>query len=176
MWREQLAGLADVRHCIAIDLPADGRPDLASLIESLGDSRADLVGHSWGGHELLAAWRRSPACIRSIALLGVMFSADSPHAAPNASRPVAIEDQEGVVRSITVPLLVATGDADINTPPDLCRKLAGANPGARWVEIAGAGHMSPVEQPGQVNAALRALWYDSVALERRSTQRDTEEA
>jgi len=166
MWHGQLEALGDVRHCVAIDLPgfgqsAPGRLELAALIRSFGDAQADLVGHSWGGHEVLGAWQRSPACIRSIALLGVMFSADSPHAAPNARRPVAIEDQEDVVRSITVPLLVGTGDADTNTPPGLCRKLAAANPTSRWVEIRGAGHMSPLEQPGQVNAGLRALWYDA---------------
>jgi len=92
-----------------------------------------------------------------------MFSADAPQrvAPPGATsfeRPVPVEAQAEVVRSITVPFMVATGVDDTNTPAPLCRKLAAANPQARWVEIPGAGHMSPLEQPAAVTAALKRLW------------------
>jgi 3-oxoadipate enol-lactonase len=171
MWRSQLEGLAGVRRCVAIDLPGSGSSDagpfdLAAAVAALGAGEVDLVGHSWGGHVVLAAWRSHEAGIRSIALLGVMFSADAnlvtplgpPSKGPPATRPVPVELQEVVVRSISVPLLVATGDRDQNTPPHLCRKLALSNPSAQWVEILNAGHLAPMEQPEQVNDALRSLW------------------
>jgi len=170
MWREQLVALGDLRRCVAIDLPAasEGPPrrlDLCQVIDALGSEPADLVGHSWGGHEVLAAWRRCPHRVRSIALLGVMFSADAPAGAAGEEsgslRPVPIEAQVEVVRSISVPLLVATGDRDQNTPAALCRKLAQTNAAAVFIQVAGAGHMAPFEKPLAVNAALRALWYDS---------------
>jgi pimeloyl-ACP methyl ester carboxylesterase len=169
MWDEQLAALGDARRCVAIDLPGAAGPlprlfNVCRAIEALGSEPADLVGHSWGGHEVLAAWRSCPARIRSIALLGVMFSATGParpgHGHAPALRPVPIEEQVEVVRSISVPLLVATGDRDQVTPPALCRMLAASNPRGAFVEVAGAGHMSPLEKPQAVNAALRALWYD----------------
>ena len=170
MWREQLVVLGDLRRCVAIDLPAQhGSPtrllDLCQVIAAFGSEQADLVGHSWGGHEVLAAWRRCPTRIRSIALLGVMFSADGPArqatSGAGSLRPVPIEAQVEVVRSISVPLLVATGDEDENTPPALCRKLAETNSAAAFLQVAGASHMAPLEKPQAVNAALKALWYDS---------------
>lgn len=172
MWRHQLDGLADLRHCVAIDLPGSGRSapgklDLSSVIAALGEPQGDLVGHSWGGHEVLAAWRSHPERIRSIALVGVMFSVDAPPREPPQAltgravpgRPVPIAAQVETVASITVPFLVAAGEADVNTPAPMCRKFAAANLGARFVEITGAGHMAPLEQPQQVNSALRDLWY-----------------
>ncbi len=166
LWTAQLEALADIRTCVAIDLPGHGRSetgqlDLPALIGELGHTQADLVGHSWGGHEVLVCWWRDPAAVRSIALIGVMFSADAPGAAAaarTASRLIPIEAQEEVVRSISVPLLVATGENDTNTPSQLCRNLARTNPDARWLEIPSAGHLSPIEQPEAVSNALRELW------------------
>jgi pimeloyl-ACP methyl ester carboxylesterase len=168
MWRLQLAGLLDVRQCVAIDLPGHGLSEagpsaLPEVIRALGYGRADFVGHSWGGHEVMATWWCEPTVVRSIALFGVMFSADAPpRATPDTAlaprRPVPIEAQEDVIRSIDVPFLVATGTEDTNTPAHLCRKLASFNAEARWLEIPGAGHMSPLEEPDVVNGALRGLW------------------
>lgn len=181
MWRHQLQALGGRRRCVAIDVPGYGQSppgqlDLAEVIGRLGHRRADVVGHSWGGHEVLALWRRRPDRVRSLALLGVMFSADSPHAkaarAGGPKRPVPISRQRQVVRSISVPLLVATGSDDASTPAALCRKLARANPAARFVEVAGAGHMSPVERPEEISLALRALWSYDPETERRSTERN----
>ena len=94
-----------------------------------------------------------------------MFSADASAGAAGAEsgslRPVPIEAQVEVVRSIRVPLLVAAGDCDQSTPAALCRKLAETNTAAAFIQVAGAGHMAPLEKPLAVNAALRALWYDS---------------
>ena len=170
MWEHQLAGLADRRHCVAIDVPGLGLSASARFgwMESsrpLGSSWADVVGHSLGGHHVLALWRDNPPSVRSIALLGVMFSADLPKplsARPSGrrpwTRPVPVEDQEAVVRSISVPLVVAAGDSDSNTPPHLCQKLAATNPSGTFVVIHGAGHLAPKEQPDAVNDVLANLW------------------
>lgn len=165
MWLGQVAALSDTRECVTIEYQP-GRLELVQLIQNLGHQQADLVGHSWGGHEVLAAWWRTPSAVRTIALFGVMFSRDAPPHQPPANcsahrrpvPPVPPDAQEGVVRSISVPLLVATGADDAVTPSALCRRLAQVNPGARWLEISDAGHLSPLEQPDHANAALRALW------------------
>lgn len=56
--------------------------------------------------------------------------------------------------AIQCPTLVLVGDGDEATPPELAREITGAIRGARLVEIADCGHLSTLEQPDQVTAAL----------------------
>lgn len=56
---------------------------------------------------------------------------------------------------IAVKTLVVAGSADASTPPALVRATAEAIPGARFVEIADAGHLPCVEQPATFAALLR---------------------
>lgn len=56
---------------------------------------------------------------------------------------------------IAVPTLVAVGESDTLTPPDLAEEMAALIPGARLARIAGAGHLPPMEMPEAVNALLR---------------------
>jgi 3-oxoadipate enol-lactonase len=55
---------------------------------------------------------------------------------------------------ITVPALFIGGELDIGGPPDLMRAMAAAVPGARYVMIEGAGHISNIEQPGRFLAEI----------------------
>jgi pimeloyl-ACP methyl ester carboxylesterase len=56
--------------------------------------------------------------------------------------------------SIKCLTLVLVGDGDEATPPELAREIAGATTGARLVMIADCGHLSTLEQPEKVTAAL----------------------
>ncbi len=56
--------------------------------------------------------------------------------------------------AIACPTLVLVGDSDELTPPDRAREMADAIPGARLAVIADSGHLSTLEQPGAVTAAL----------------------
>jgi pimeloyl-ACP methyl ester carboxylesterase len=58
---------------------------------------------------------------------------------------------------IGVPTMVLVGDEDGVTPPDCAREMADSIPGARLTTIPNAGHLSTLEQPTAVNAAL-ARW------------------
>ncbi|MGI8610469.1 MAG: alpha/beta fold hydrolase [Candidatus Dormibacteria bacterium] len=64
-------------------------------------------------------------------------------------------DSTGMLGAIKVRTLVVVGDQDPITPPDVAEAMAAAIPGARLVTIKGAAHLSPVEQPDQVNSAFR---------------------
>ncbi len=92
MWRPQLAGLAGLRRCVALDLPGFGRSApppagaitmegladvVAGVVTALGAEAADLVGFSMGGFALLALWERHPAAVRSLALVGARANADT---------------------------------------------------------------------------------------------------
>jgi pimeloyl-ACP methyl ester carboxylesterase len=61
---------------------------------------------------------------------------------------------------IACPTLVLCGRQDLLTPPELHEEMAAAIPGAHLVIIEDCGHLSALEQPEQVSAALR-MWLDS---------------
>ena len=81
-WRNQLPALAEQYHVVAPDLrgyhETEARPpydtatieqDVLGLLETLGESRAHIVGHDWGG---AIAWQLAmnrPQAVRSLAIL-----------------------------------------------------------------------------------------------------------
>lgn len=67
-------------------------------------------------------------------------------------------DRTAFLGRIAVPAAVITGELDAITPPAGARAMAAAISGATYVEIEGAGHMAPMEAPGAVANALRALF------------------
>lgn len=64
-------------------------------------------------------------------------------------------DLTGDLGRIAAPTLVAVGDGDLSTPPDLVQATAHAIPGARFTLIADAGHLPCIEQPDAVARLVR---------------------
>jgi 3-oxoadipate enol-lactonase len=56
---------------------------------------------------------------------------------------------------ISLPTLLVVGAQDLGAPVEIVRKMHGAIPKSRYVEIPDAGHISNVEQPALFAAALR---------------------
>ncbi|HUI14570.1 MAG TPA: alpha/beta fold hydrolase [Xanthobacteraceae bacterium] len=63
-------------------------------------------------------------------------------------------DSRPLLASIRCPTLVVVGDADVATPPELNKEIADGIPGAKLVTIQDSGHLTTIEQPEAVNAAL----------------------
>jgi pimeloyl-ACP methyl ester carboxylesterase len=63
-------------------------------------------------------------------------------------------DSRPMLPGIAVPTLVAVGEGDVLTPPELAEEMAGLIPGARLARIAGAGHLPTMEKPEAANALL----------------------
>ena len=63
-------------------------------------------------------------------------------------------DHTATLPGIGVPVLVVAGADDQNTTADEMEQMAGVIPDARFTKIAGAGHLTPLEQPAAFNAAL----------------------
>jgi pimeloyl-ACP methyl ester carboxylesterase len=66
-------------------------------------------------------------------------------------------DSRPLLASIRCPTLVLVGDADIATPPELNKEIADGIPGANLTVVPDSGHLTTIEQPEAVNAAL-AEW------------------
>ncbi|MBC8870889.1 MAG: alpha/beta fold hydrolase [Planctomycetes bacterium] len=81
--------------------------------------------------------------------------ATSPAGAAAAFRGMAARrDSSEILSEIDVPTLVICGEHDVISPVDEMRGIAQRIAGAAFVEIADAGHMSPLEKPREVSAAI----------------------
>src|SRR5690606_30599966 len=81
--------------------------------------------------------------------------ADSPPIVMKQVRAMARHDHwERLGELAGTPTLVMSAEHDRIAPPRYGRALAAAIPGARYVEIAGAGHVAPIREADEVNALL----------------------
>lgn len=64
-------------------------------------------------------------------------------------------DTTASLARMSIPALVICGEEDALTPPAAMRRMAQHIAGAEFAEIKGAGHMSPLENPDDVNRAIR---------------------
>jgi pimeloyl-ACP methyl ester carboxylesterase len=87
--------------------------------------------------------------------VAALIREQAPEAIAGAQRGMAARpDTTDVLASIQVPTLVITGEEDAVTGPEVGRDLAAAIPGARFLLVEEAGHLSNLEQPEIVNEAL----------------------
>jgi pimeloyl-ACP methyl ester carboxylesterase len=70
-------------------------------------------------------------------------------------------DRRAQLAAIQVPTLVLAGGDDKVAPASVMERMAAKIPGADFVVLEGCGHLGPMDQPGEFNAALAAF------LERR---------
>ncbi len=66
-------------------------------------------------------------------------------------------DSTALLDRIRVPALVVGGDEDVIAPASGMKQMAQVIPGAEFVLIRRAGHLTPLEQPLVVNAAIAAF-------------------
>lgn len=66
-------------------------------------------------------------------------------------------DSRPTLPTITVPVLVLVGEADVLTPPADAQIMAAAIRAARLMVIPAAGHLTPMENPRAFNAAVRGF-------------------
>ncbi len=66
-------------------------------------------------------------------------------------------DGRSALPRLTVPTLLLAGERDAEAPAAEMRWMAQQIPGARFVELEGAGHLAHVEQPDRFNDAVAAF-------------------
>ena len=145
------------------------RPDEAPLPDGFGGRRCLRVGAREGVRaELWPVTDGLPSpvvFVRAGAPAGGDGTRDRPLARDDRPAGVAAAlrgmaerpDFSGQLTKIDVPTLVICGEEDAIAPPAEMQGIAAAIPGAKFVGIADAGHMAPLENPTEVNAAIRSF-------------------
>ena len=147
---------------------------LALFDTSAEEERAENVPRY---EALLAASRGPNLAAAAEAVAAIMFSAGFRESRPDAVAAykesyIALDFDaiEPALKAVTgrtnvlpalsrldVPALVVVGAEDVATTPDKAQHIAEAIPGARLETIAGAGHMSVVEQPERATELLSSF-------------------
>ena len=96
--------------------------------------------------------RSDPATVELVKTMILESSPDGAVAALGAMR--GRPDSTPLLKEIEVPTLVIGGEEDAISTPDVMGAMAGEIPGARHVTLAGAGHLSNLEDPEGFNGAL----------------------
>lgn len=142
--------LVDTRHDADDAERVATRLDLAERVEREGtDWLADVVLPG-----LLAAGtpETNP---ETAAQLRAMIADQSPAGVAWTQRAMAARpDSTEELRSYPGPALVVVGERDVLSPPELARRMAALLSAGELVELPGCGHLSPVEAPTELAAAI----------------------
>ena len=143
--------LCDTRAAADTAEAAQGRREAASNV--IAEGSAGLVAGMLPKLFADATEGNSPESIRDTQSVMQGTSPETIAAAlvAMADRP----NMEPRLGEIRVPALLLCGEHDVITPVEEMRRVAAAMPTAEFQSIAEAGHMSPLEQPVDVNRAIR---------------------
>lgn len=142
--------LADTRSSADSEQAAEGRRRMLALLADRGPSAvADDVMPKLLGD---TSQRTRPEVAARLRELIAAQPSETIAASIQAilSRP----DSTPLLDTIRVPTLVLVGEEDTLTPPEEARQMHAAIPGASFVQIPQAGHMTNMETPGVFNAAV----------------------
>jgi pimeloyl-ACP methyl ester carboxylesterase len=146
MWIPQLAGLAKIRTCIALDLRGHGlsvdenpndysmdlyADDIARTLDGIGVEQADVAGMSMGGYVAFAFLRRHRAKVRSLILLDTKAEADTPEGKAGREKTAELVAGQGMeaLHATLAEKLVGTAPSEdvrdklrqmfLDTPPEV---------------------------------------------------------
>jgi 3-oxoadipate enol-lactonase len=92
--------------------------------------------------------------------LSSLFLATDPEGWSGCAAAIAGTDFYETTATLTLPTLAIAGANDGSTPPDLIRETADLIKGHRFALIRGAGHIPPVEKPGEYAAIITQFLSD----------------
>ena len=127
---------------------------LIGSVTGIADPQVQAIGRRLrpaNFHDLPAAFRELSPSYRAANPAGVRAWIAIEHGRPPAGRDRREQTTLATLAASGVPLLFATGDADLFAPPYLMRLAANAVPNARYQTIVEAGHAAFWEQPDAFN-------------------------
>lgn len=93
---------------------------------------------------------------------------NEPESVARAWEAIATLDYERRLPGLRMPLLAIAGELDAAAAPAALRKIAASAPIGAHVEIAGAGHFAPLEQPQAFSDAIRKLTQSTARAQMRA--------
>jgi pimeloyl-ACP methyl ester carboxylesterase len=72
-------------------------------------------------------------------------------------------DSTETLAEIGVPVLVLVGEKDALTPPHAAKEIVSGLLDSSYVELAGAGHLTPLERPAEVDEELLLFLHEVLA-------------
>ncbi len=149
----RLAGLilCDTRAVADTPEVAAGRHEMAERV--LREGPAPLVDAMMPKLFAQSTARDRPQLVES--LRRVMMDTPGQGIAAAARGMAQRTDMVSSLGQINCPTLVIVGQQDVISTAEEMHAIARAIPNARLVEIAGCGHMSPMERPAEVSTAMR---------------------
>jgi len=150
---ERVARLALLDTAARPDTPEQAERRKAQIALARSGRYAETVDQQF--EILVHRDRRGDQALRR--LVGVMAEEVGPDAFIRQQTAIMnrIDSRPGLA-AIDCPTLVLVGDADELTPPDRAEEMAAGIAGARLVVVPESGHLSTLEQPHAVSAALEA--------------------
>ncbi len=142
--------LCDTRAAADTPQKAAARREMAQRV--LREGPALLVDQMMPNLFARHAVRNQPEVVES--LRRVMLGSNPQGIAAAAFGMAERPDMTEALRDIKCPTLVMVGEHDAISPAEETESICRAIPCGRFVEIAGSGHMSPMEAPVEVNAAM----------------------
>ncbi|MGQ0511588.1 MAG: alpha/beta fold hydrolase [Betaproteobacteria bacterium] len=113
-----------------------------------GQSMADIAAR------LMSTMRGSRSDPSGLALAEKIMSGIAPETYRKAVQFLTTFDRRKELADIKVPTLLIAGSDDRTAPPKVMEKMAQRIPGAEFVLLDGCGHLGPMDQPDEFNAAL----------------------
>jgi 3-oxoadipate enol-lactonase len=140
----------DTRAAADTDEARAGRLKMAENVAQWGSARvAEMMGPKLLSPQTFSTKPNVVTAVRKV------VENTSPAAIAAAQRGMATRpDMTDLLPTISVPALVVVGAQDAISPPREMRDIAATIPGAKFVEIPQSGHMTTMENPEAVNAAL----------------------
>jgi len=134
----------------------EGRAGRRAMLAQVEREGASGVASSMLPKLIAATTRDTHSDVES--LVRRMIKQQSPDAIRGAiQRMMDRPDSTALAASLSIPALVIVGAEDALTPPDDARALAASIANAELVVLAGAGHLSNLEQPEAFNERLEAF-------------------
>jgi 3-oxoadipate enol-lactonase len=148
--RLRALALLDTRAVADSDEARAVRLKMAENVAEWGSARvADMMGPKLAASSTFAMRPDIIAALRRV------VESTSPLAIAAAQRGMAVRpDMASFLPQITLPTLVIVGEEDAISPPAEMQTIATAIPNAEFVVIPNSGHMTTMENPEAVNAAL----------------------
>ncbi|MGN6368816.1 MAG: alpha/beta fold hydrolase [Phycisphaerae bacterium] len=157
-----LALLRDYPESLAAAMLIDTRPDAdssearANRLKAIDEIREKGPAGVYDGMVGKQLSKRPPAAVRDEAR--AIMEKQPGEAAANALWAMSKRrDQTDLLPGLTLPVLIVVGAEDGITPPSVALNMQSHMPHAMVVQIVGAGHLSPLEQPKAVNGAIETF-------------------